>query len=90
MLAWFDIILVFIFLALNDDVRIMLNVTVCHTSTPGAGYTADGGLLIPFPSHVFWRDIAEISHLCMAGLTITYQSPSGLIANLHFCVLTTE
>ena len=51
MLAWFDrkteksvlyIILVFIFLALtelNDDVRIMLNVTVCHTSTPGAGYT---------------------------------------------------
>ena len=44
MLAWFDIILVFIFLALNDDVRIMLNVTVCHTSTPGAGYTADGGL----------------------------------------------
>ena len=57
MLAWFDrkpersvlyIILVFIFLALtelDDDARIMLNVTVCHTSAPGAGYTADGGLL---------------------------------------------
>ena len=64
MLAWFDrkpersVLYVFIFLALtelDDDARIMLNVTVCHTSAPGAGYTADGGLLNKFFSHSVCR-----------------------------------